>query len=209
MSTLRLAHALYSRVAAIRATHQTSTSSNATVSAIYLAQRRLFRTSLPRKLPGPPRYPRSGPGSYNRGPGPQDAEPLLSGEKLWAWAKNPSYQSVAVIAVGGGAVFYFTHLETVAVSGRTRFNCVSAARAEKDGERAYQQIIEQEGQQGKILPDWDKRVHQVKRVLARLIEGGKLGNGSSGGGSGWEVTVIEDPGKQSILRTLVFIIWLL
>jgi hypothetical protein len=198
MSVSRLAPPLLSNFTAIRPSRplpRVPGSSNTTLSTRGLVHRRSFRSYFPQRQPQPPRYPRSGPGSYNRQSGPQDFR-SANGGRFWAWAKNPSYQSIALISIGGGTVFYFTHLEKVAVSGRTRFNCVSAARAEKDGERAYQQIMQQEGQQGKILPDWDKRVHQVKRVLNRLIEGGDLGNGTSGGGSGWEVTVIEDPGKR-------------
>jgi hypothetical protein len=96
-------------------------------------------------------------------------------------------------------VFYFTHLEEVPVSGRKRFNCFSEASAEEQGLMMYQRIMEQEMNQGRILPDWDSRVVMVKRVLARLIEGGELGSGTSGEKGGWEVHVIDDPGELLLL----------
>ena len=58
---------------------------------------------------------------------------------------------------------------------------------------AYRQILEEEGRQGKILGAWDSRTQMVSRVMARLIEGGRLGTGTAEGKPvGWEINVIED-----------------
>jgi hypothetical protein len=83
------------------------------------------------------------------------------------------------------------------VSGRRRFNCCREESAEEQGELAYRAIVEEEMRLGRVLSIWDPRVVRVERVLGRLIEGGSLGEGKSErrGGTGWEVHVIDDPGK--------------
>lgn len=95
-------------------------------------------------------------------------------------------------------VFYMTHLETVPVSGRTRFNCYSEEAAEEQGVIAYQQIVSQAAQAGALVPTWDPRVRRIQKVLNRLIDGGGLGTGKigddyAGREVGWEVHLIEDP----------------
>lgn len=67
--------------------------------------------------------------------------------------------------------------------------------AEAQGLQSYNQILQSERAQGRILPDYDRRVGLVKRVLGKLIAGGDLG--ASGDGDNWEVYVIEDPGTQN------------
>lgn len=99
-------------------------------------------------------------------------------------------------------VFYITHLETVPVSGRTRFNCYTEETAEEQGIVAYQQIVSQAAQAGALVPKWDPRVRRVQKVLDRLIEGGNLGTGKigddySGREVGWEVHLIEDPNQAN------------
>lgn len=84
------------------------------------------------------------------------------------------------------------------VSGRRRFNCFSAESAEEQGDLAYKQILDEEMRMGRVLPRWDPRVRRVEKVLGRLIEGGGLGTGQSVNrpGVGWDVHVIDDPGKR-------------
>ena len=119
----------------------------------------------------------------------QNARPLLSPSAF----KSPSFKWIIALSTGGATVFYFTHIETVPVSGRKRFNCFSAESAEAQGEMAYRHILEQEGRQGKILGEWDSRTRMVHWVLARLIEGGDLGTGAAEGKPvGWEINVIHD-----------------
>lgn len=111
--------------------------------------------------------------------------------------RSPSFKIIMVTCSGAAFIFFFANQETVPISNRRRFNCFSPEAAEQQGLQAYQQIINQERSQGKILPDWDPRVKQVKRVLNKLIEGGQLGDGGSAKGTGWEVNVIEDPHTQN------------
>lgn len=100
------------------------------------------------------------------------------------------------------AVFYVSHLESVPVSGRTRFNCYSEETAEEQGVLAYQQIVQQAAQTGQLVPSWDPRVRRVQKVLTRLIDGGNLGTGKigedyQGREVGWEVHLIEDPNQAN------------
>jgi metalloendopeptidase OMA1, mitochondrial len=116
---------------------------------------------------------------------------------------SPSFRIILVVSGGSAVIFYFTHLEEVPVSGRKRFNCTSEATAEEQGLLMYNRIMDQETRMGRILPDWDRRVLMVKRVLARLIEGGELGSGTASGKGGWEVHVIDDPGELWCLPAFI------
>lgn len=120
----------------------------------------------------------------------RSARPLFSTSTL----KSPSVRYIAIFSSAAAAIFYVVNIEEVPISGRRRFNCYSAASAEKEAATAYRQILEEEGRAGRILPEWDPRVRMVHRVMDRLIEGGNLGTGKAGEGVGWEVQVIDDPG---------------
>jgi hypothetical protein len=125
----------------------------------------------------------------------QSARPLLTGSQIASFFSSTSFRVVLVVSGGSAVAFYFTHLEEVLVSGRTRFNCTSEATAEEQGLLMYNRIMKEEARLGRLLPDWDRRVLMVKRVLDRLIQGGELGSGTAGGKGGWEVHVIDDPGE--------------
>ena len=83
----------------------------------------------------------------------QNARPILRPSTF----KSPSFKWIIALSTGGATIFYFTHIETVPVSGRKRFNCYSEESAEAQGEMVYRQILEREGRQGKILGEWDSR----------------------------------------------------
>ena len=53
------------------------------------------------------------------------------------------------------------------VSGRRRFNIISPGIEEALGQQSVEQVRQE--YQGRILPDSDARVRQVKRVLERLL----------------------------------------
>jgi hypothetical protein len=52
----------------------------------------------------------------------------------------------------------------------------------------YRMIMQEAGQAGALLPEWDKRSRMVHRVMERLIPASGLENVS------WEVHVIESHG---------------
>lgn len=93
-----------------------------------------------------------------------------------------------IIALGltGVAVFYFSNLEEVPVTGRKRFNCFSPETVAKGGLEAYRLILLQNA--GKILPRSDRRVQQVERVLSRLLPISGMNQDAT-----WEVHVINEP----------------
>ena len=124
----------------------------------------------------------------------RNAKPLFTDEQLSAGVRSQTTIWIAVIAVGGGFVFYVTNLEEVPVSGRRRFNCYSDASVEKEGERMYRMIMQEAGQAGALLPAWDKRSQMVQRVMERLIPASGLEDVR------WEVHVIESGGMFSSKR---------
>lgn len=83
---------------------------------------------------------------------------------------TPSTYTVVVVAVSGALIFYFSNLETVPVSGRTRFNVYSPESVKKAGEMEHKRLLWELEQKGvRLLPEWDPRTIRVKRVMARLI----------------------------------------
>ncbi|KAI9048389.1 hypothetical protein LZ554_007225 [Drepanopeziza brunnea f. sp. 'monogermtubi'] len=97
--------------------------------------------------------------------------------------RSPATRWIAIIAVGGGTIFYFSNLETVPVTGRRRFNCYSDATAKAAGALSYKIIMRLN--RHAILPAWDKRTELVNKVMAKLITACGLEH------ENWEVHVIE------------------
>ena len=88
----------------------------------------------------------------------RNARPLFSREAPGRILRSPGTHAVAVAAVVGAFVFYFSNLETVPISGRTRFNCYSYDTVRQTGEAQYKQVLyEVERQGGRVLPEWDPR----------------------------------------------------
>lgn len=113
---------------------------------------------------------------------------------LFRWAARPTfYRDVGLISVGTGGVYLY-NLEEVPVSGRRRFNIISPGIEEALGRSSVEQVRQE--YQGRILPDSDSRVKQVKRVLERLLP---YAEGEGLKDLQWEVTVIESPEQNAFV----------
>lgn len=113
---------------------------------------------------------------------------------FFRWAARPTfYRDVGIISVGG-AGFYLYNIEEVPVSGRRRFNMISPGVEEMMGRASVDQVREE--YQGRILPESDRRVQQVKRVLERLLP---FAEGEGLKGMQWEVTVIDSPEQNAFV----------
>jgi len=94
------------------------------------------------------------------------------------------------IAVSGGLIFYFSNLETVPVSGRTRFNVYGPDTVREAGEMQYRAMLyEMERTGARVLPDWDWRTVRVKRVMRKLIPFSGMAD------ENWEIIVIDNPSR--------------
>ena len=101
------------------------------------------------------------------------------------WVARPTfYRDVGVLTAGTGTV-YVLNLEEVPVSGRRRFNVVSARLEASLAASTVAEIQQQYA--GRILDDRDARVRLVRRVLDRLVPFAQ----GVGEDTRWEVTVIE------------------
>ncbi|KAK2755777.1 putative secondary metabolism biosynthetic enzyme [Arachnomyces sp. PD_36] len=76
------------------------------------------------------------------------------------------------------------------VSGRRRFNCVTADQELKLGKQSYNQIMAE--YRGRILPASHPYTQFVDRVMRRLIPFAEMGGGQGGMTTDWEVHVIKD-----------------
>ncbi|KAK4168878.1 peptidase family M48-domain-containing protein [Cladorrhinum sp. PSN259] len=132
----------------------------------------------------PPRDPRNPYGytTYNN-----DHYVRLQAAKPLPTPSGLSITGVIAIAAGSALIFYFSNLETVPVSGRTRFNVYSRESVLKISEMEHKRMLESLKEQGaRILGDWDPRTMLVKRVMRRLIPYSGLQE------EDWEVYVIDD-----------------
>ncbi|KAK0719670.1 peptidase family M48-domain-containing protein [Lasiosphaeris hirsuta] len=117
-----------------------------------------------------------------------DVKPLITADGFKRVARSPGTHAVVVLAFGGACIFYFANLETVPVSGRTRFNVYGAEAVREAGEMQYKAILYQlEQQGGRILPEWDWRTTRVRKVMEKLIPFSGMA------GEDWEIYVIDDP----------------
>ena len=117
------------------------------------------------------------------------AKPLVEVSRLRRVARSPRTGVVVLVAVASAFAFYFSNIETVPVSGRRRFNCMSERYVEEVSMQQFRRIIWQvERQGGNFLPEWDPRVRLVRRVMTRLIPFSGME------GAEWEVRVINDNG---------------
>jgi hypothetical protein len=143
------------------------------------------QTRFYRKLPsgrGGPQYKRFGSPSAG-----------ISG-LFYRWAARPTfYRDVGIISVGTGSIYLY-NLEEVPVSGRRRFNIISPGIEEALGRSSVEQVREE--YKGRILPEHDGRVQQVKRVLDRLLP---FAEGEGLKDLDWEVTVIESEEQNAFV----------
>lgn len=77
----------------------------------------------------------------------------------------------------------------IKMTGRRRFNMVSAQMELEMGEQTYRQVLNEE--RGKILPDNHPVTQMVDRVLQRLIPLAPIE------GADWKVHVIADPNMKN------------
>ncbi|KAJ4417643.1 metalloendopeptidase [Neurospora sp. IMI 360204] len=116
------------------------------------------------------------------------ADPLFTNQDLKRAARHQNTKYFFIFCVAGTIIFYFINLETVPVSGRTRFNIYSRKRVVEAGELSYRQLLYDLEKKGvAILPDWDPRTQRVKRVMAKLIPFSGMRDQK------WEIFVIDDP----------------
>ncbi|OAL48462.1 hypothetical protein IQ07DRAFT_622891 [Pyrenochaeta sp. DS3sAY3a] len=113
---------------------------------------------------------------------------------LYRWAARPTFYRDIGLLTAGTATIYTYNLDTVPVSGRRRFNMISPALEESLGKATVEQVRQEYA--GRILPDYDPRVQQVKRVLERLLP---FAEGEGLRDLDWEVTVIDAPEQNAFV----------
>ena len=107
----------------------------------------------------------------------------------YLWQTSPLFRSSVLIISGVSGVFYVYNLETVSVSGRRRFNCISEEWEKRQSRGAFRQVMRQYRDQ--ILPPYHPESRLVEQVVKRLLPASGLGS------EGWEVKVIEDPRQKN------------
>jgi hypothetical protein len=111
------------------------------------------------------------------------------------WAARPTFIYEVGGISGATGLFYYSNLERVPMSGRSRFNMVSPEREVEMGVSSYRAILNQFGDD--ILPWYAPEAQRVRRVLSRLVAGlGTLDDAEASAVRGtdienWEVHVVR------------------
>ncbi|KAG9601945.1 hypothetical protein KCU60_g5325, partial [Aureobasidium melanogenum] len=130
---------------------------------------------------------------FGRGGGYQYSRFQQVGGLMRRWAARPTFYYEVGGLAGACGGFYIYNLEVVPVSGRRRFNIVSASTEQQSGQELYQQVIQE--YQGRILPPSHPQHKLVQRVLNRLIPH----SGLPAETNDWEVHVIRDEQKNAFV----------
>ncbi|KAH0274933.1 hypothetical protein KCU91_g4924, partial [Aureobasidium melanogenum] len=130
---------------------------------------------------------------FGRGGGYQYSRFQQAGGLMRRWAARPTFYYEVGGLAGACGGFYIYNLEVVPVSGRRRFNIVSASTEQQSGQELYQQVIQE--YQGRILPPSHPQHKLVQRVLNRLIPH----SGLPAETNDWEVHVIRDEQKNAFV----------
>ncbi|KAH1723022.1 hypothetical protein KXX25_009431 [Aspergillus fumigatus] len=106
---------------------------------------------------------------------------LLGQAILRIW--RPYHFVIIGVVIGG---IYTSNVETVEMTGRRRFNCVSSHQELRMGQQSYEEVLR--STRGKILPENHPLTIMVNGVLRRLIPQAPIE------GADWRVHVIKDDG---------------
>nr|XP_031862888.1 uncharacterized protein CI109_001362 [Kwoniella shandongensis]KAA5529960.1 hypothetical protein CI109_001362 [Kwoniella shandongensis] len=148
-----------------------------------LITRTIHQTSLPRS-PKYERFPTDHGGSPGGGPTGPTGRP-----DLWSYFKRRLGGDRAVyvygIGVGGAGLYYVTHLERVADTGRLRFMDVDEAQERELGRQTQLQTLSEYNRA--LLPPNHPTSRRVRQVATRIIEASGLGRVKTGG----EMSAVE------------------
>lgn len=106
--------------------------------------------------------------------------------ELW---ENPRFRTLVGGTVIGSVAFYAYNTEVVPVSGRRRFNIISAENEAKLAVQMYEEVIEEF--QGRIFGPNHPMTRRVRRVMNRLIPMSGIEDLE------WEVFVIKDDSTKN------------
>ncbi|KAJ3020951.1 UNVERIFIED_CONTAM: hypothetical protein HDU68_009885 [Siphonaria sp. JEL0065] len=152
-----------------------------------------------------PRITRSSYASVRRRmPGPhlfdRDAKTLPmatnSGYQYFKQRQLPFYQNrqnLIILGAGTGllGLYYATHLETVPISGRTRFMDMSREDEEEMGRQAYNEIMNE--YRNRIVPAYHPMSIYVHKVASNIIRASGITDVD------WEIHLIDDPQKNAFV----------
>lgn len=114
---------------------------------------------------------------------------MASGLLFRRWAQRPTFYYEVSGLAGVCGIYYIYNLETVPVSGRRRFNCISDEWEEWLGLQQLESLLQE--YQGRILPEMSREHQMAVRVMERLVPFSGLAD------KDWEVRVIQDDEQKN------------
>lgn len=123
-----------------------------------------------------------------------NSNPQQNSKTLWQTFNDPSSRKYLYIILGGGSLFYFTHLEEAPVSSRRRFIWIPRSIELAIGNCSYESILNET--RHSILPSNHPVTRKVERIFAKIVEAAARDpsvNKSLIDGINWKIHVVNDP----------------
>lgn len=116
------------------------------------------------------------------------------GSSFWEEVTKPENRVLVGIVVGGGSLFYITHLKKAPVSGRRRFIWIPPSIEMLLGNYSYKSTLEETRRN--ILPDHDPVTRNVARIFGKIVEAAKKDPNVDKAlikGVKWKIHVVNSP----------------
>ncbi|CAL9736480.1 mitochondrial metalloendopeptidase Oma1p [Monosporozyma servazzii] len=113
---------------------------------------------------------------------------------IWDILTDPANRKVLYVILGGGSLFYVTHLKEAPVSGRRRFIWIPRPIELMLGKSSYQSILEDT--KHNILPQTHPVSRKVERIFAKIVEAAQKDptvDRTLIDGVDWKIHVVNDP----------------
>ncbi|CAL9727752.1 mitochondrial metalloendopeptidase Oma1p [Monosporozyma unispora] len=117
-----------------------------------------------------------------------------SNSTIWDSITDPANRKVLYFILGGGSLFYVTHLKEAPVSRRRRFIWIPRSIELMLGEYSYESILEETKQN--ILSQRHPVSRKVERIFAKIVEAAQRDptvDKTLIKGLDWKIHVVDDP----------------
>ncbi|SCV06195.1 LANO_0H24190g1_1 [Lachancea nothofagi CBS 11611] len=107
---------------------------------------------------------------------------------------DPTSRKYLAFALGGGSLFYITHLEEAPVTGRTRFMWLPRSLELKIGNYSYNSMLGQT--KGSILPANNPLTVKVTKIFDRIVDAAQRDPSIDKQlleGVNWQIHIVDDP----------------
>lgn len=123
-----------------------------------------------------------------------NSNPQQNSRTLWQTLNDPSSKKYLYIILGGGSLFYLTHLEEAPVSSRRRFIWIPRSVELAIGRCSYDSILNET--RHSILPSNHPVTRKVERIFTKIVEAAAMDSSVDKtliDGIDWKIHIVNDP----------------